>query len=168
MRCNNCGWNNPDGLDKCQKCNQPLQVMAVADNADKTVKTKNEGGVASCPSCGYPYAQNSETCPNCGMHLVNDKYNKPSKQTSVPNGKMTVADISEFVDLDNNINKTVLAFEPKEEKVNADQGNIDGNIYDFECMDKPDHPSIRIISGMSIDIEKDDIILLGGLRFVKV
>lgn len=24
MRCSNCGWNNPDGIDTCQKCNQPL------------------------------------------------------------------------------------------------------------------------------------------------
>ncbi len=24
MRCNNCGWDNPDSLDRCQKCNQPL------------------------------------------------------------------------------------------------------------------------------------------------
>ena len=168
MRCNNCGWNNPDDLDKCQKCNQPLQVMSVADNAVITVKSKNEDGVASCPNCGYPCAENTETCPNCGMHLVNDLYNKPSKQTPVPSGQKTVADISEFVNLESINKKTVLVFDPKEEKVNADRSNTDCNEYVFECMDKPDNPSVRIITGMSLDIEKDDIILLGGLRFVKV
>ena len=25
MRCNNCGWENPDGNQKCEKCNAPLQ-----------------------------------------------------------------------------------------------------------------------------------------------
>lgn len=24
MRCNNCGWNNPDTNSKCEKCNMPL------------------------------------------------------------------------------------------------------------------------------------------------
>jgi len=25
MRCNNCGWDNPDGSTRCEKCNAPLQ-----------------------------------------------------------------------------------------------------------------------------------------------
>lgn len=25
MRCNNCGWENPNGNQKCEKCNAPLQ-----------------------------------------------------------------------------------------------------------------------------------------------
>jgi len=25
MRCNNCGWNNPQGNAKCEKCNVPLR-----------------------------------------------------------------------------------------------------------------------------------------------
>jgi hypothetical protein len=25
MRCNNCGWENPDGSQRCEKCNAPLQ-----------------------------------------------------------------------------------------------------------------------------------------------
>ena len=24
MRCKNCGWNNPAGNEKCEKCNAPL------------------------------------------------------------------------------------------------------------------------------------------------
>lgn len=28
MRCNNCGWENPDGNQKCEKCNAPLQCGA--------------------------------------------------------------------------------------------------------------------------------------------
>ena len=25
MRCYNCGWDNPDGIQKCEKCNISLQ-----------------------------------------------------------------------------------------------------------------------------------------------
>lgn len=31
MRCNNCGWENPDGNQKCEKCNAPLQGGAASN-----------------------------------------------------------------------------------------------------------------------------------------
>lgn len=35
MRCNNCGWDNPDGNQRCEKCNAPLQGGGVsAPNID--------------------------------------------------------------------------------------------------------------------------------------
>lgn len=34
MRCNNCGWDNPDGSTKCEKCNAPLQGGASNQNFD--------------------------------------------------------------------------------------------------------------------------------------
>lgn len=34
MRCNNCGWENPDGSQKCEKCNAPLQGGASKQNYD--------------------------------------------------------------------------------------------------------------------------------------
>ena len=34
MRCNNCGWENPDGNQKCEKCNAPLQGGASKQNFD--------------------------------------------------------------------------------------------------------------------------------------
>lgn len=27
MRCQNCGWSNPDGASLCEKCKQPLDVI---------------------------------------------------------------------------------------------------------------------------------------------
>lgn len=36
MRCINCGWNNPDNVDRCQKCNQPMPVLpSVAEKFEK-------------------------------------------------------------------------------------------------------------------------------------
>lgn len=34
MRCNNCGWENPDGNQKCEKCNAPLQGGVSNQNFD--------------------------------------------------------------------------------------------------------------------------------------
>ena len=42
MRCKFCGWPNPDGKDRCEKCNKPLDNsseikgnMATIDNHDR-------------------------------------------------------------------------------------------------------------------------------------
>lgn len=40
MRCNNCGWDNPDGNQKCEKCNAPFYGGA---NEPKIGKTIGEG-----------------------------------------------------------------------------------------------------------------------------
>jgi len=46
MRCNNCGWENPDGSQKCEKCNAPLQ-----------------GGVVSNPQVDYGHSTIREDFP---------------------------------------------------------------------------------------------------------
>ena len=82
MRCDNCGWNNPEGLTNCQKCNQnlvpPVSVApapaAISSNAiNQTIVSPARQAVApqpssdvSCPRCGYPMATESSFCPNCG------------------------------------------------------------------------------------------------------
>ena len=75
MRCDNCGWNNPDGLTKCQKCNQELKQAPapVQNNFNQTVldPSRNrsevqEGSQVFCPGCGYPLSEGVTVCPNCG------------------------------------------------------------------------------------------------------
>lgn len=79
MRCKNCGWENPDNLTRCEKCNTPLE--GVSYNAAPTAapqqnfnKTVNEaavfpdapvGGANVCPQCGYPMRPGVSVCPNC-------------------------------------------------------------------------------------------------------
>ena len=99
MRCNNCGWDNPNGLTKCEKCNTPfplglddplssgIQWMCgtAAENhkmqsLDKTVyesevfKDSKPINNNCCPLCGYPMRPGTTECPNC----------QSSKQVSEP------------------------------------------------------------------------------------
>ena len=79
MECNNCGWNNPIGATKCQKCNQPLE---------KPVTTATTEGLPNmCPECGYLVSDNTQICPNCGTTIGN---------ATVASSKATV-----IIDLDN-------------------------------------------------------------------
>ena len=99
MRCNNCGWNNPEGTNRCEKCNAPLSGSMVQEpsnspqgnnnakeNISETVQgkkaegsyidedtkereTADEKDMKKCPECGYPVLDTYETCPNCKTPL---------------------------------------------------------------------------------------------------
>ena len=84
MRCKNCGWENPDGQTKCEKCHGSLGQPSSHHNpttpvSDRIRSTVSEGVVFSdpapaavpktCPKCGYPISDNSSSCPNCGHEL---------------------------------------------------------------------------------------------------
>ena len=75
MRCDNCGWNNPEGLAKCQKCNQELRS---APNFNQTVMdptrehsapVREIGESVTCVRCGYPLSAANSYCPNCGTQV---------------------------------------------------------------------------------------------------
>lgn len=94
MRCDNCGWDNPNGVSRCEKCGSPLSVgganygggaaptTPAAQNYNKTVNEAVAfpvGGAAqpvqnpqpslSCPSCGYPLRPGTQVCPQCQTPL---------------------------------------------------------------------------------------------------
>lgn len=97
MRCQFCGWENPETKSTCEKCNQPLQQ---ATNLGKsTVRENHVSGDATerhtqlkesfnpkatvrentnivdlkpknCPHCGYDDLSGEDKCPNCGNALT--------------------------------------------------------------------------------------------------
>ncbi|MDR1680342.1 MAG: FHA domain-containing protein [Prevotellaceae bacterium] len=77
MRCKNCGWENPGGNAKCEKCNAPLTgSMGASDElyqSDETAREsfnpKNTARGCPNPECGYPVKPSDEICPNCGCPL---------------------------------------------------------------------------------------------------
>ena len=94
MRCDNCGWNNPDNLEKCQKCNQDLrpviaEVQKINEpeaieqpsapkvfkettlDAERFMAANNKAVKPSvCPECCYPLMPDTDVCPNCGRYLT--------------------------------------------------------------------------------------------------
>ena len=72
MRCDNCGWMNPEGVENCQKCNQKLKVSQIeAPKVVQTPKPEPEPVVApaviNCDKCGREYSMQMPSCPNCGF-----------------------------------------------------------------------------------------------------
>lgn len=85
MRCKNCGWENPDGLSKCEKCHSRLDNIANDHNptapvSDRMRSTVSEGVVfadqspvavpKTCPKCGYPLSEGTTKCPNCDYEAI--------------------------------------------------------------------------------------------------
>ena len=79
MRCTNCGWENPDGAQRCEKCNSPLAVEPIPEqreegNSDSIKSTVREierpievhQKDNLCPDCGFPLREGASRCPNCG------------------------------------------------------------------------------------------------------
>ena len=88
MRCDNCGWSNPEGLTKCQKCNQeltpsvsvaPVASPASSNSMNQTVIDSSRHGGAQqqpstcCEKCGYPLSSISAFCPNCGAQMKKEE-----------------------------------------------------------------------------------------------
>ena len=82
MRCQFCGWDNPEGKDHCEKCNKPLEENRSADSIAKAQECVTDGltYASSNPKAtmrenmmqpGQPVAQAAAVCPECGFTLRN-------------------------------------------------------------------------------------------------
>jgi hypothetical protein len=61
MRCKNCGWENPAGNARCEKCDAAIVAGNEAGEVFDSRKT-----AVGCPECGYPQRAGDASCPNCG------------------------------------------------------------------------------------------------------
>ena len=84
MRCDNCGWSNPEGIEKCQKCNQKLKA-AVYEPVPSPVKSIDSPAIDKttvyCNKCGREYDLHLASCPNCGF-MNSELKATPSTDTS--------------------------------------------------------------------------------------
>ena len=71
MICTNCGWDNPDGLNFCQKCNGPLSSVPQRKISVENIMTDETAPQSSinCKKCGYPILAGFDSCPNCGAQV---------------------------------------------------------------------------------------------------
>jgi len=103
MRCTQCGWDNPAGSQKCEKCKSPLAVVSQSnyqeEAGDQNSSFAQAGGIPStlregasigmktavC-ECGYPLATGAKSCPQCGKRL--DGGNTPPVSSSSDSNKV--------------------------------------------------------------------------------
>lgn len=89
MRCDNCGWMNPEGIDVCQKCSQKLRpAVCEPPVVSYEVEHKEVAKVLNCDKCGKEYSEDLTSCPHCGF--ANQKVKSAAKANGVDLNK-TVA-----------------------------------------------------------------------------
>lgn len=224
MRCNNCGWTNPEGVSKCQKCNQLLTGIEPAVHKEVVAVKKEDVPSVRCEKCGYLVTGEWTVCPNCGFQIagrqareeVVESVSQDNRKTVVldqqPVAEQPVAMKEEpqavsansqplqnktvFVDLHdakkedkcpvNELNKTVLEM-PKSTlaKENTRKTVVDtadymstadkaaaitstdkaDYSYSLSCMDGDASMNVVIKASSELAIKKDDVVLIGGLRY---
>lgn len=113
MRCRNCGWENPAGKQKCEKCNAPLSGSmiddsdsfarkdSIAESLRGTIPESGSGSLSqmgeatdnipsNCTDCGYPVSTVMKVCPNCGKKL------RDKAVVGVPEGKQKCSKCGEL------------------------------------------------------------------------
>lgn len=99
IRCDNCGWYNPEEATRCEKCSEPLDTAKheyasepapepvpapsnpMAQTEPKILKATmkfdqkqlealaGEEEASTCPKCGYPLSGSPAVCPSCGASI---------------------------------------------------------------------------------------------------
>lgn len=94
MRCQFCGWENPETKSTCEKCSQPLQQAGnIGKSTVREANVSNEGTErhtqlketfnpratireksgkeesSICPACGYSL-EGEDVCPSCGTKVT--------------------------------------------------------------------------------------------------
>lgn len=180
MRCTNCGWDNPNGVDRCQKCGQHLETADSQPQLQNTasITETTDDAEQVCPSCGYPLAVGVATCPMCGTSISNHLQQSSGKETVIMNrtpvsGKETVI----FDRPSESCKETVIldrVQQPTRETVilnkasQPDSGNAavsEENEVRLVCMDDGLQSEIKIVSAKNLQLHAGTIILIGELRY---
>lgn len=118
MRCQFCGWNNPDSKTVCEKCNKPLNnegvsvvnykstareasdVASPSQMTDRkpikgfdpkaTLREVKEQDASKCSHCGYEIESGTEFCPSCGNEIKLPQKESVSPMPQSPVFKKTV------------------------------------------------------------------------------
>lgn len=118
MRCNNCGWNNPEGATKCAKCNQILDEKSsdwdwASDLRNNSIP--DDDAFVVCEKCGYQLVGNVSICPECGHQRDTKKTERIERKHSA---RATVADISTILEQKANPKATRLDARPSTKERN--------------------------------------------------
>ena len=98
MRCENCGWENPDSNSKCEKCGTKLVKSSgtVQQSSEREIVNATQhfaggntglnlkGTAKACPKCGYPIRPGDSRCPKCSSEATGEKPAESEAQKSKP------------------------------------------------------------------------------------
>lgn len=188
MRCNNCGWENPDGSQKCEKCNAPLQ--GGASNQDYDVHSTIRESIPFEPQ--RPVGTTIEEPEDAGQ-----KGAQPQKPQTAPtvNFGGTVnpyAGVGGFVPVPRCILKPVIfpgedaRYAPQQVNLKGDYNELNRQLLDpdnntitskvqaalsfkdgkWYIQDQSAQKTTYVYAGEPIEIKSGDIILMGNRTFV--
>lgn len=173
MRCKNCGWSNPDGLSRCEKCGATLALSAPksygSPESNSSASSAMSSGKASsrCPNCGYPLLPGASRCPVCGTSVVSNA--APQAQTipsqdvnplhaTVREGGMPMPNMQQSAHC------TLQAIRRADEVEEfAELTYENGHWY---IVDKSDAQSTFLHASRKMPIEDGDVILMGNRKFI--
>lgn len=177
MRCKNCGWNNPDTAERCEKCNRPLVTSTVTSQSVLMNPRPMTGG-----------ADPSNKATRFDANMMNAVPQSAPRQAPPAPQPVMSAQAQQIADnKSTQLYAAMQAVETPEEPGNCPScgyplspgattcpmcGAIIGVGKDeptFErelsCMDDEAHSTIKICSYNELSVNPGDIILIGGLRY---
>ena len=117
MRCKNCGWDNPGGNTRCEKCNASMSGYAVEEAMPQAGYASEEfnpkATAMGCSGCGYPVRPTDTECPSCG-HSFSGHQAEPEKsvkdEKKAPVGGTIIQGVSSDKDSGNKERKKLVGF----------------------------------------------------------
>lgn len=165
MRCKNCGWMNPDTAERCEKCNRPL------------LRAPQQPACATTPST-QNVAANKATRMDIGMSETNYSanavkgdaeckatrvYTAPQVEPQVPAVEVPGACPSCGYPLASGTKVCPMCKTPiGEQNVSSSASSFNMTLT---CMDDEEHSVITLSAQKQLSIQREDVILLGGLRY---
>lgn len=183
MRCKNCGWNNPDSAERCEKCNRPL-VASVVSSSYTPQAVRPAAGPVDMNSRATRFDANMAN--SVAPQTVAPSY---APQAAAP-APMAPSPAAQSV-ADNKATRLYAANVESSEE-NAEPGNCPSCGYplspgstvcpmcgttigansaenafkvELTCMDDDSHTVIEISSPNDLSLHTGDVILLGSLRY---
>lgn len=190
MRCNNCGWENPDGNQKCEKCNAPLQGATSGQNfnvhstiresapfeSQQPTKTTIDETIVDPPKDGQPQPKKQKTAPTVDFSGTVNPYAGMGAYVPVPRCILKpvifpgedIRYAPEQVNIKgdyNELNRQLL--DPDNNtitsKVQAILTHKDGKWY---VQNQSAQKTTYVYAGEPIEVKSGDIILMGNRTFV--
>ena len=191
MRCKNCGWENPDGSQKCEKCNNPLQggVVSSPQQGNSGHSTILDDPIWESPKkptgtiIEEPVNEKPEQTTQPGSQTDSTDFGKTINSWGVGSGYTPkfhcvlkpnrfpgedLSDAPKDVNLKGNsikLNRQLI--DPDNNTITSDVQAIliceDGKWY---IQDKSTYKSTYVYAGEPVPLKTGDVILMGNRTFV--